>query len=148
MQPRLISFMLCLCLISIIAACGIARSTAPDPPARTTPMRTSASYTLTAGQSVQLAAGTTLTLDRVNDSRCRKGAVCIWAGYISYSFTVHKNGSSRSFILAEDMPNASKTQVLDGLSYSLESLDPPDPPAVDAPAPDYRVTVRVTITAP
>ncbi|NVD99121.1 hypothetical protein [Massilia sp. BJB1822] len=145
MQPRIISFMLCLCIFSIIAACGIARSTAPEPSPRT-PMRTSASYTLTAGQTVQIAAGATLTLDRINDSRCRKGAVCVWAGYISFSFTVNKGGASQSFVLAEDMPNAGKTQVLDGLTYTLESLEPPDPPAVDAPAPDYRVTVRVTLT--
>ncbi|AKU22438.1 hypothetical protein [Massilia sp. NR 4-1] len=147
MQPRIISFMLCLCIFSIIAACGIARSTAQDNRPRT-PMRTSASYTLTAGQTVPLAAGATLTLDRINDSRCRKGAVCVWAGYISFSFTVNKGGASQSFVLAEDMPNAGKTQVLDGLTYTLESLVPPDPPAVDAPSPDYRVTVRVTLTPP
>ena len=45
-----------------------------------------ASYVLRAGQNILVAPGTKLTLDRINDSRCRTGAVCVWAGYISYSF--------------------------------------------------------------
>lgn len=96
------------------------------------------------GQSIAVAPGSSLRLDRVNDSRCRTGVVCVWAGYISYSFTLTDAAGSSSFVLADNMPNGVKTQTLNGLTFSLLGVEPQAVPAKGAPAPDYRVSLRVT----
>ena len=70
-----------LCLA--LAACGAATSTGD---ARNTPR--SVTLVLSPGEQVAITATDTLKLDRVNDSRCRAGAVCVWKGYVSYSFTL------------------------------------------------------------
>jgi hypothetical protein len=72
------------------------------------------------------------------------GAVCVWAGYISYTFTLTKGGTSASFVLAADMPGASKTVSQNGLTFTLLGVEPDSVPHMKAPMPDYRVSVRVT----
>jgi hypothetical protein len=131
-------------IIGIVAACTATGSTAGEGK----PGKTSASYALRQSDSVTLAPGTTLKLDRVNDSRCKRGAVCVWAGFISYTFTLTGPQGARTFVLAENMPNAAPVAMLDGLKFALEKLDPPEPPALDAPVPDYRVSLRVSIVQP
>lgn len=103
-----------------------------------------ASYVLRAGQSVLVAPAARLKLERINDSRCRTGAVCVWAGYISYSFTLRgKNGTSR-FVLSDSMPGAARSATRQKMTFTLVSVAPQAPPAVDAAAPDYRVTLLVS----
>ena len=141
-------------MVGIVAACGVttaneAQEKAMTAPKSAAPARTSASYALRQGEAVTLGPGTTLQLERVNDSRCKKGAVCVWAGYISYSFRLTNPAGSRDFVLAENMPNAAPTATHDGLTFALETLEPPEPPALHATAlPEYRINVRVTIAQP
>jgi len=156
MQRKFVTAVGTALVLGVVAACGVARSTANetggDPMAQNktvAPARTSASYALRQGEAVTLGPDTTLKLERVNDSRCKKGAVCVWAGYISYTFTLKNTAGSRDFVLAENMPNASPTVTQDGLTFALESLEPPEPPALHASAaPEYRINVRVTIAQP
>jgi hypothetical protein len=133
-------------VLAIVAACntsggllGESNKAAP---------RTSASYVLSQGQSVSLTPTAQLKLERINDSRCKAGAVCVWAGYISYSFVLNDAQGSSSFTLAEDMPGGSKTLTRNGLNFTLEGLDPPEPPALKAPTPQYKVSVRVNLVPP
>ncbi|WP_338770850.1 hypothetical protein [Massilia sp. METH4] len=142
MQARLIGTIGCLLTAGVVAACSIDSTQAEN---NDKPRKTSASYALRQGESVMLAPGTTLKLERINDSRCRKGAVCVWAGYISYSFALTSRLGTRSFVLAENMPNAQPAITQDGLTFALEKLEPPEPPPLHAPAPDYKVSLRVTI---
>jgi hypothetical protein len=142
MQARLIGIAGCLLTAGIVAACSIDSTQAENDK----PRKTSASYALRQGESVMLSPGTTLKLERINDSRCKKGAVCVWAGYISYSFALTSRRGTRNFVLAENMPNAQPVATQDGLTFALEKLEPPDPPSVDAPPPDYKVSLRVTIS--
>lgn len=146
MQLRIISLLACFAGFGIVAACSVVAQnggggTTPPPP-----KRTSATYTFTAGQSVALTPTTTLKLERVNDSRCKTGAVCVWEGYISYSFVLTSNGSASNFVLAEKMPGGSNTTTQQGLRFTLAGLEPPEPPALHAPAPTYRVSLRVDIS--
>ena len=147
MQSRLICLGMAGLVLAIAAACGSTRSTAEDDASRPAP-RTSASYVLAPGEVVRLAPAVTLKLERVNDSRCKQGAVCIWAGYISYSFVLSDPQGDTSFLLAEDMPGASKSVTRNGLTFTLQGLEPAEPPALKAPAPDYRVSLRVNISQP
>ena len=143
MQARLIGTIGCVLTAGIVAACSIDSTQAEN---NDKPRKTSASYALRQGESVTLAPGTTLKLERINDSRCKKGAVCVWAGYISYTFTLTNPAGSHEFVLAENMPNAGPSVTQEGLTFALENHEPPAPTALHAPAPDYRVNVRVTIS--
>jgi hypothetical protein len=130
-----------LALLLALAGCG-ARASDGAPPAPPAPANLTVA--LTQGQSATVAPGAVLRLERVNDSRCRVGAVCVWAGYISYSFTLTKGGASAGFVLAADMPGASKSASQGGLTFTLLGVDPDSVPHMKAPVPDYRVSVRVT----
>jgi len=145
MKPKV----LCMCfagLSLVIAAACSAPPQARDA-ARPAP-RTSENYVLTQGQTVTLAPTTTLKLERINDSRCKTGAVCVWAGHISYRFLLSDQQGETSFVLAEDMPGASKTVTRNGLVFTLQGLEPAEPPAMKASPPNYRVSLRVNIAQP
>jgi hypothetical protein len=95
------------------------------------------------------ATAPTVKLERVNDSRCRVGAVCVWAGYISYSFTLTKpDGSTSNFVLSDSMPNGKPTVTQDGLTFTLAGVEPEAVPAKNEPTPDYRVSLKVSNTPP
>lgn len=134
-------------VLAFAAGCGSPHNNTDDGASRPAP-RTSASYQLAQGETVTLAPAVTLKLERVNDSRCKKGAVCVWAGYISYSFVLSDQQGSTSFLLAEDMPGASKTVTRNGLTFTLLGLDPAEVPALKAAPPHYRVSLRVNISQP
>ena len=53
-----------------------------------------------------------------------------------------------SFVLAEEMPGAAKTVTRNGLTFTLLGVEPAEPPSLKAPAPDYRVSLRVNISQP
>ncbi|GAB2867246.1 hypothetical protein GCM10027277_40310 [Pseudoduganella ginsengisoli] len=142
MQPRFISS-LCSGIVfaGVIAACGIspAESGGPAKPVSQT-------YVFTPGQTINLSPNTTLKLDKVNDSRCRPGAVCVWKGYISFTFVLNHGGQSSQFVLAEDMPNGSNTATQQGLKFTLGPLDPAEPTPLHTAAPAYKVSLRVDIS--
>jgi len=147
MQARLICLGMASLVLAIAAACGSTRSTEDASASRPAP-RTSASYQLGQGDTVTLAPSVTLKLERVNDSRCKQGAVCVWAGYISYSFVLSDKQGNTSFVLAEDMPGASKSLSRNGLTFTLLGVEPAEVPALKAAAPNYRVSLRVYISHP
>ncbi|MBA5605656.1 hypothetical protein H3H36_09815 [Duganella sp. FT3S] len=130
-------------LLLALAGCG-ARASDGTPPAPPVPAPAKITVALTQGQSATIAPGTVLRLERVNDSRCRVGAVCVWAGYISYTFTLTKDGTPSSFVLAADMPGASKSVSQNGLTFTLLGVEPDSVPHMKAPVPDYRVSVQVS----
>jgi hypothetical protein len=146
MQARLFGIIGCVLTAGVVAACTIDSTQAEA--VQSKPRKTSATYALRQGESVMLAPATHLKLERINDSRCKRGAVCVWAGYISYTFVLTSRHGTRNFVLAENMPNAQPKVTQDGLTFALEKLEPPEPAATDEPAPDYRVSLRVTITQP
>ncbi|MQA20577.1 hypothetical protein [Rugamonas rivuli] len=99
----------------------------------------------TPGISGSTASAPSLKLERVNDSRCRTGAVCVWAGYISYSFALTAaDGSTSNFVLSDSMPNASPSVTQNGLTFTLTGVEPQAVPAKNEAAPDYRVSLRVS----
>ena len=143
-------------VMAMLHACGAA-SGAGRPVASTAPARFTATFVLQQGGSVAItqaampgvaggaATAPVLKLERVNDSRCRTGAVCVWAGYISYSFSLTgADGASSSFVLSDSMPNGSPSATRNGLTFTLAGVEPQAVPAKNEPAPDYRVSLRVS----
>jgi hypothetical protein len=137
------------------AASGNSRATganANKPFNATYVLQQGASAVITPAATQGIAGGATaptVKLERVNDSRCRVGAVCVWAGYISYSFTLTKpDGTTSNFVLSDSMPNGKPSVTQDGLTFTLAGVEPQAVPAKNEPAPDYRVSLRVSNTPP
>jgi hypothetical protein len=144
MKPRVMS--LCFAGLSLVIAAACS-SPPPREASRPAP-RTTENYVLTQGQTITLTPFTTLRLERINDSRCKAGAVCVWAGHISYRFVLTDKQGDTSFVLAEDMPGATKSVTRNGLIFTLQGVEPAEPPPLKAPPPDYRVSLRVNIAQP
>ncbi|MFS2135938.1 hypothetical protein [Duganella sp. Dugasp56] len=155
MLRQLIVLPVLVAIMGMLHACGSASGMgkAAAPAAQ----RFTATYVLQQGGSVTIAqaatpglAGATASapvvkLERVNDSRCRIGAVCVWAGYISYSFTLTgTDGSTSSFVLSDSMPNGKPSVTQNGLTFTLAGVEPQAVPAKNEATPDYRVSLRVS----
>jgi hypothetical protein len=144
--------------MAMLYACGTANgratagATANIPFNATYVLQQGASAVITPAATPGIAGGATaptVKLERVNDSRCRVGAVCVWAGYISYSFTLTKpDGTTSNFVLSDTMPNGKPSVTQDGLTFALAGVEPQAVPAKNEPAPDYRVSLRVSNTPP
>jgi hypothetical protein len=94
-------------------------------------------------QSVELAPGTTLTYDSVSDSRCPPDVKCIWAGKLSYQFTLKGPAASDSFSLGPDKLEYT-SPALHGAHVVLdEKAIPPAHAAQAAPEP-HPVTLKVS----
>ena len=142
-------------VMAALYACGSASGTsrtAAQQPFATTYVLAPGATALIAPDARPAASGKTGTLvapavrlDRVNDSRCRQGAVCVWAGYISYSFSVTRpDGAASSFVLSDSMPNGATSVTQDGLTFSLAGVEPQAVPPKNDIIPDYRVSLRVS----
>ena len=157
MLRQLIVLPLLIVMMGMLHACGSAsgmgRAAAP------TAQRFTATYVLQQGASVTIAQAATpgvtgatvgapvIKLERVNDSRCRVGAVCVWAGYISYSFTLTgADGATSNFVLSDSMPNGKPSVTQNGLTFTLAGVEPQAVPAKNEATPDYRVSLRVSNT--
>ena len=151
---QLIVLPLLAAIMAMLYACGAASGAGRQ--ATIAPVRFSNTYVLRQGASVAItpaasanegvAAGApVLRLERVNDSRCRTGDVCVWAGYISYSFTLTPpNGEASNFVLSDSMPNGKTSVALAGLTFTLAGVEPQAVPAKNEAAPDYRVSLKVS----
>lgn len=141
-------------LVAVMAAlhaCGSARSVpaAPPPFTQTYVLTQGASATIgpaTPGSgSTSIASAPVVRLERVNDSRCHAGSVCVWAGYISFSFVLKQpDGVVSNFVLSDDMPNGTASISSKGLTFTLAGYEPKAAPAKTAAAPDYRVSLKVS----
>ncbi|WP_373990649.1 hypothetical protein [Duganella sp. BuS-21] len=130
---------------------GAQRAAAPAPFSNTYVLRRGGSAVITAATTMAMAAASTaatapvLRLERINDSRCRAGAVCVWAGYISFSFALrHPDGSATNFVLSDNMPNGTPSVTRNGLNFTLAGFEPQQLPAKDETAPDYQVSLKVS----
>jgi len=151
---QLIVLPMLVAMMAALHACGSAgtvqRTVAPASFTQTYVLRQGASAVITpaaaAGRSAGMAsAAPVVRLERVNDSRCRTGAVCVWAGYISFSFVLQQpDGSASNFVLSDSMPNGSPTATQSGLNFTLAGFTPQQAPSKNDPAPDYQVSLKVS----
>ena len=94
-------------------------------------------------QSVELAPGTTLTYDSVSDSRCPPDVKCIWAGKLSYQFTLKGPGASDSFSLGPDKLEYT-SPALPGAHVVLDEKAIPAARASQAAPVPHPVTLKVS----
>lgn len=153
---QLIVLPLLVAVMAALHACGSTSSVAGVK--RSAPAPFTQTYVLRQGASVVIAPAATasggasvipsapvLRLERVNDSRCRTGAVCVWAGYISFSFALQQpDGSASNFVLSDNMPNGTPSVTRNGLSFTLAGFTPQQVPGKNETQPDYQVSLKVS----
>jgi hypothetical protein len=154
---QLIVLPLLVAVMAALHACGAAKGVgrgAPAPFTQTYVLTQGASASITpaasGGQAGIAAAAPVVRLERINDSRCRVGVVCVWAGYISFSFVLQQpDGSVSNFVLSDNMPNGTSRLSRNGLTFSLDGFEPQQVAAKSEVPPDYRVSLKVSnINAP
>jgi len=104
----------------LFAAC----STSPAGASNVRAIAAGNSFAMAAGEAVSLADRGTLRYVRVtNDSRCRPGRQCVWAGdaEVVFEWTAASASKAESFSLHTGRGDRSKD--LDGHRLTLESLD-------------------------
>ncbi|MDL2358433.1 MAG: hypothetical protein QFF03_24560, partial [Pseudomonadota bacterium] len=100
---------LCAAILYSLAGCA---GIPTEPPLR------SGSHALAEHQSATLGGTASVRYDSFADSRCPKGALCIWAGKVTYHFTLTSQAGSESFALDyEGERVAAKT--LPGVSFAI-----------------------------
>ncbi|MFC5476957.1 hypothetical protein [Massilia suwonensis] len=121
---------------AVIVAC--ATSAAPHP---------AGPFTLARGASVLVARGVTVTFDAVEDSRCPPGVQCIWAGKLSYRFSIRRGDAApETFTLSPAQLEAAPA-TLGGRRIVLDAdTIPPAPP--QGAAIDYRATFSILPSQP
>lgn len=99
-------------------------------------------FTLERGARFDLAPGVVITFESVDDSRCPPGVQCIWAGRLSYRFSIRRGGEApESFTLSPAQPEAAPG-ALAGARLRLDTATIPAPPAQGA-AILYRATLTL-----
>lgn len=78
----------------------------------------SASYRLAEHQSIALNRTVSIRYDSFADSRCPKTARCIWAGKVSYHFTLSSKAGSESFALDYEGERF-VSRTLPGVSFGI-----------------------------
>lgn len=117
-----------------IACIALAACAAPGAP------RPAGPFTLEPGGFAEVAPGVTVTFESFEDSRCPPGVHCVWAGKLSYRFSIRRGSDApESFTLAPGQPDAAPA-ALPGCRITLDEDALPEPPA-----PDTAITYRATL---
>ena len=124
---------LCASVAYSLAGCA---GTATEMPLR------SGSYPLAEHQSVALTASASVRYDRFSDSRCPKGAMCIWAGKVSYHFILSSRAGIESFAL-DYAGDTFAAKTLPGVTFGISFA------AVHArPVAEHAVVLEVAVSKP
>ena len=103
--------------------------------------RPGGTFTLERGQAVEVAPGVSLHFEAVEDSRCPPGVRCVWAGKLSYRFSIRRGGDAPEMVtLSPEQPGALPA-ALPGHRIVLDERAIPAPPA-----PGTSITYRATIS--
>lgn len=121
---------------AVIVACATPAAPQPAGP-----------FTLARGASVPVAPGITVSFDAVEDSRCPSGVQCVWAGRLSYRFSIRRGDAAPdTFTLSPAQPEAAPA-ALGGHRIVLDvDTIPPAPP--QGTSIDYRATFSVVPSQP
>jgi len=114
----------------LLAACAAAGPAQPG------------TFTLAPRASAQVAPGLTLTYEGADDSRCPPDVQCVWAGRLSYRFSLRGDrGEAEQFALEPGKPGHASAQLA-GARIELDAALAASPPARSASA-GTPVTLRI-----
>jgi len=99
-------------------------------------------------KAVVLQEGVTVKVTKIEDSRCPKNVVCVWAGMVKVYFTVTENNVTKEAsveLYADKTKEPKATVELNGTTYLIEVTEvspypaTPDPISLD----DYRISFTI-----
>lgn len=99
-------------------------------------------YPLSQGATAMLGNGASVTLDRVDDSRCPAGVMCTRAGSMAYHFILRAGERTERFTLSDDTPSYASV-LLGGTTLSVDPGPAPDAARESEPKPPHQVTLQV-----
>ncbi len=131
-------------MVFMLVALATACSKEPADPQANLGAKIEASY----AKAVVLQEGVSVKVTKIEDSRCPKNVVCVWAGMVRVYFSVTENSATKdaSVELYTDNSKTPKTTVvLNGNTYEIEVTEvspypsTPDPISVE----DYRISFTI-----
>jgi hypothetical protein len=135
------SALLPLCLVLALAGCT--HTDTPTEAGASSLRPLNQSVTLAPGQEVSIGGGFYLRCDRVHDdSRCPRGAQCVWEGDVSVDVVVRTENVSFRFTLTAHAPRVS---VL-GFGLTLHEVTPAPVLGQTISPSDYRAVIEVGAT--
>ena len=97
------------------------------------------------GTGGPLGSRAALRFDAIVDSRCPANVMCIWAGKMSYRFTLTGAAAAESFLLDDNAPSHTSAGLA-GVTVALLPATTPPPPVNNAGQPPTAHTVTLTVT--
>lgn len=160
MTARLVSPAACVALVLALSACQpVARATPPqadapaapattgmkhaDVPPQPMPPQSPMQAVLTIGGDAPIANGRLRLLNMVSDSRCPKGAQCIWEGEVTLAFEFADGAGKHAFQLAR---RAQPTAGAGAVAFHLEGYGACPAGVAAAPAECATVTAAAAST--
>ncbi len=134
---RNLLLVLCAALLSGCAAVDV-RDVVREIPPHTT-------LALLPGTDGPLGSRAALRFDAIVDSRCPANVKCIWAGKISYRFTLTGGAAPESFLLDDNAPDH-VSAALTGVTVALAPATTPAPPVNNLGQAPTAHSVTVTVT--
>ncbi|WP_136220766.1 hypothetical protein [Massilia sp. Mn16-1_5] len=104
-------------------------------------------FTLARGASVLVAPGVSVTFDAVEDSRCPPGVQCVWAGRLSYRFSIRHGDAAPEYFTLSPAQREAAPAALGGRRIVLDADTIPPPPPQGAVI-DYRATLSILPSQP
>ncbi|UTA68522.1 hypothetical protein [Emticicia sp. 21SJ11W-3] len=99
-------------------------------------------------QAVMLQEGVSVKVTKIEDSRCPKNVVCVWAGMVKVYFSVTENNVTKDAsveLYADNSKTPRTTVILNGTTYAIEVTEvspypsTPDPISLE----NYRIIFTI-----
>lgn len=97
-------------------------------------------------KAVVLQEGVSVKVTKIEDSRCPKNVVCVWAGMVKVYFSITENNVTKEASVELYTDKEPKTTVeLNGTTYSIEVTEVSPYPATPDPISleDYRISFTI-----
>ena len=112
----------------------------PTQPVQQSPLPAAGTLTLAVGQSVLVAPSIFLKVEKiVSDSRCPTGVTCVWAGETDIALSLKSGSDSEVFRLSD----SARSKTINGLRFTLVSVDPYPRAEASIPVAAYRISIQV-----
>lgn len=129
-------------LLAIVFAVLSCNDTAsPTAPSQQSPSPAAArTLVLAVGQSVVVSPSMVLRVDQVvGDSRCPSDVTCVWAGEVTIALSLEFGSDSQAFRLSD----SAKSVTVQGLRFTLLSVEPYPRSDSSIPVAAYRISIQV-----
>jgi len=128
-------------LAIVFAVVSCTQDASPTAPSQQSPPPAAArTVVLAVGQSAALTPSMVLRVDQVvGDSRCPSDVTCVWAGEVTIALSLESGSGSQAFRLSD----SAKSVTVQGLRFTLLSVEPYPRSDTSIPVAAYRISIEV-----